>query len=203
MEVDNNFENKSLDMLKNELTRLRNVVGVIELLIDRAELYSKRLRLLKETIKKSEFYDNVNSKEDLLELLDNVSVEKVTKDSIMFYIKSKINKDNKYLFRCDWKYNFDIGTEDVYFKIESQEFKKPLILEDFYLELGTILHFSLKPMEYITIIISIFYLFDKGNVLDSREIQLATIKECFRLDKNISSICHTKTKKRKLSNSYG
>jgi hypothetical protein len=196
MEFDIDQDSKNLESLKKELIRMKDITSVYENMIEKIEVFKKKLNSLKDTILKSQFYQDVNCKEDLLELLDNIQVEKVSNTGIMFFVKSKSNREKRVLFRCDWEFQFDVGSEDITFKIESPDYEKPKELSKGYGDLSLILDYQIKPIEYLTVIMAVFHLFDTRNIINGYELDLSQPKDITHLNRNMYFICHTRNAKK-------
>lgn len=202
MEIENtNKDLRGIEGLKREIERFHSMIKTYQHYIDKEEVYKKQFGILKDAIKASNFYQEVTSKEELVEFLDNITIEEASRETVMFYIHSRRNKDKRVLFRFYWKYNWGTGEEDISVKMESTEFQEPIDLMEGYTDLINILHFGLKPVEYTTVIMSVFFFFDKERILNSHEVIFKEGKEAIHFYRNMFSICHTKPKRKKFSNS--
>lgn len=198
METDD-FEFRNIETIKKELIRQKNIVSYYEEIIQKIEVFYVKIAELKNIIKKSQFYQNIESKEDLLEIFDsekrNIVIEKVNNNSIIFYIYCKGNRDKKLLFRCEWDYIPSIGCESVNITVESKDIGRPIEIEYVYTELKDILCYQLTPTEYLTIIMLIFFTFDNNNVLNNYELNIYP-DDIDKVNSNIFMICHTRNAKK-------
>jgi hypothetical protein len=175
----------SISRLQSDKEQLMLKVREYQNELDRRE-YERQYQLFKSSITSSDYYRNmVASPEDMLDLLDNIRIERVESQRTEIGIRPKYSDDYHKLIHT-WAFDAEMGTVIHNFKLSIQDGETPseIDVEKEYARLPSIMRYGISPIDYFTIIFYIFMRYDQSETLSMLEPNIQNVDHLTHLTRN-------------------